>query len=139
MHLILKSSKAKGEWSFKRKENAQKIKAIIDKHSKKYGVAITSLANVGNHLHLHMKLASRATYKPFIRAVTAAIAMAITGVSRWKKIAGKFWDHRPFTRVVQSWREVLALKDYLMINQLEGLGNSRVEARFIVESRKSSS
>lgn len=139
MHLILKSSKAKGDWSFKRKENAQKIKTILDKFAKKYGVGINSVANVGNHLHIHMKLASRGTYKPFIRAVTSAIAIAITGVSRWKKIDIKFWDHRPFTRVVQSWRAVLTMNDYMMINQLEGLGSTRIEARFIVASRRNTS
>ena len=139
MHFILKSSKAKGDWSFKRKENSQKITAILDKFSKKYGVGINSVANVGNHLHVHMKLASRATYKPFIRAITSAIAMAITGASRWKRVSVKFWDYRPFTRVVQSWRAILTMNDYMMINQLEGLGNTRVEARFIVASRRNSS
>jgi hypothetical protein len=100
MHLILKSSKAKGEWSFKRRENAFKIKCIFEKFAKKYHVRILSIANVGNHLHLHIQLFYRRGYVPFIRAVTSAIAMAITKRSRWNKIKVKFWDYRPFTRVI---------------------------------------
>lgn len=135
MHLVLRSSKAKGNWSFKRKENERKISRIIAKFSKKYYVQMISIANVGNHLHLHIRLIKRSTYKPFIRAVTAAIAMAITGVSRWNKIKIKFWDYRPFTRVIVGFRALLTLRDYIAINQLEGLGNSKVEARFLLASR----
>src|SRR3954470_8509659 len=68
MHLVLRSSKAKGDWSFKKKNNEIKIKTIISRFSKKYGVRILSLANVGNHLHVHIQLTTRQGYNPFIRA-----------------------------------------------------------------------
>jgi len=140
MHLVLRSTRAKGNWSFKRPQNERKIRAIVEKFSARYGVKIISLGNVGNHLHFHIKLARRQGYKPFIRAVTAAIAMAVTGASRWKPLKKtsnwKFWDYRPFTRVVQSYRAFLTLKDYIEINQLEGLGCERVEARFLIASRE---
>lgn len=137
MHLVLRSSKAKGDWSFRKKANAEKVEFILKKFSKKYAVRILSIANVGNHIHLHIQLIKRLTYKPFIRAVTAAIAMAITGVSRWSKSKTqiKFWDYRPFTRVVRGWRAVLGLRDYIVINQLEGIGTHRIAARFILASR----
>jgi REP element-mobilizing transposase RayT len=140
MHLVLKSSKATGDWSFKKKSNSQKISAIIKKFSQKYHVQILSIANVGNHLHLHIHLIKRAAYRPFIRAVTAAISMAITGVSRWRKSKTKikFWDYRPFTRVIRGFRALLTIKDYVAINQLEGLGVKRVEARFILASHRNS-
>jgi REP element-mobilizing transposase RayT len=130
MHLVIRSSKARGDWSFRK--HAGKIEKIVQKFSKKYGVGIISMANVGNHLHFQIKLANRYTYKPFIRAITGAIAMAVTGASRWKKVTGKFWDHRPFTRVVQSFRGFLKLRDYIRINQIEGYGHGRVEARWIL-------
>jgi putative transposase len=139
MHLVLRSSKATGEWSFKRKNNELKIKAILTKFSHRYWVKILSVANVGNHLHLHIQLTKRFGYKPFIRAITSAIAMAITGVSRWKKIKAKFWDYRPFTRVIRGFHALITIKDYLAINQLEGIGVGRIEARFIIEARKNSS
>lgn len=130
MHLVLRSSKAKGAWSFLR--HHKKIRIIIDKFALKYGVKILSLADVGNHLHIHMQLSNRFTYRAFIRAITAAIAMAVTGASRWKKVEGKFWDARPFTRVIVGLRNILSLKDYIRINQIEGQGYDRVHARLVV-------
>jgi REP element-mobilizing transposase RayT len=134
MHLVLRSSKAKGKWSFIQFENEYKIHEIVGRFAAKYGVKILSLANVGNHLHFQIKLSSRHTYKPFIRAITSAIAMAITGASRWKRGKGKFWDYRPFTRVIETFKEYLNLKDYLVLNRLEGLGFDRQHARFIIET-----
>src|SRR3954466_9627758 len=59
MHLMLKSSKAAGKWSFAGQTNREKVKRIVGKFSNKYGVQIISMANVGNHLHFHFKLGNR--------------------------------------------------------------------------------
>lgn len=141
MHLVLRSSKAKGEWSFRRPKHRKKIKELLKKFADRYGVRILSFANVGNHLHLQLQLIRRETYRPFIRALTGAIAMAITGVNRWTQKSGKnlkFWDYRPFTRVVIGWRAVLGLKDYIRINQLEGEGVNRAHAVMIIRRSFSS-
>jgi REP element-mobilizing transposase RayT len=130
MHLILKSLLATGEWSFWKPQNKNEIKRIISKFSNKYGIKIISMANVGNHLHFQIKLSNRYTFKPFIRAITSAIAMAITGASRWNKLDIVFWDRRPFTRVVQGFKAYLNLKDYIEINRLEGFGFQKPQARF---------
>ena len=136
MHLVLRSSKAVGDWSFWKPKNKEKISQIIQKFSQKYGVKICSVANVGNHLHLQIKLSNRHGYKPFIRAMSAAIDMAVTGASRWnplkKEPKDRFWDHRPFTRVVIGLRVYLNLKNYIDINQLEGFGFARPQARFFI-------
>ena len=158
MHLVMRSSQAKGAWSFRNSKNARRISQIIETFSFKYGVRVISMANAGNHLHLQIRLSSRHAYKPFIRAVTGAIAMAVTGRNRWtaggsrsrareasanraaSKTPKKFWDYRPFTRIVQGFRAYLTLKDYVRINELEGYGHSRTEARFMIaiERKKAS-
>ncbi|MDX9731402.1 MAG: transposase [Bdellovibrionales bacterium] len=140
MHLVLRSSKAKGAWSFRHARNARRIQEIIHHFAGKNGVFILSMANVGNHLHIHMKLMNRFTYAPFIRAITSAIAMAVTGRSRWRKPTAQtknekkesFWDYRPFTRVIESFRALLTMRDYVRINQLEGCGVTRAEARSMI-------
>lgn len=131
MHLVLRSTRAVGKHSFAR--HRQKVCAIVEKFALKYGIKVISLANVGNHLHFQIKLGNRHAYRPFIRAVTAAIAMAVTGVSRWKKSEGPFWDQRPFTRVVIGRRAFLTLKNYIEINRLEGQGYDRELARMILD------
>ena len=145
MHLVLRSSKARGEWSFLRPKNKELINGKLFQFSNKFGVKVLSLANVGNHLHFHLRLTNRHTYRPFIRALTASIAMGVTGRSRWNKgrqnACGsghqrlKFWDLRPFTRVLQGFQSDMALGRYLEINKLEGLGVPRELARCIIEKR----
>jgi hypothetical protein len=164
MHLVLRSTKAVGEWSFKKKNNESRIETIITRFAIKYGIHIYSLANVGNHLHLHIRIGNRYTYRPFIRAITSAIATAVTGTNRWntmrqqflrKQTNGlggrgvqdhhsqqqphkkciRFWDYRPFTRIVEGFRAFLNLRDYIQVNRLEGFGHTRGEARMILLAR----
>ncbi len=147
MHLVLRSTKAKGQWSFLRLENGKKIRTIVEKFANKHGVKIISLANVGNHLHFHIKLSNRHSYRPFIRAITSAIAMAVTGRNRWtadaakrdksstnrsSSAAEKFWDRRPFTRIVQSYLGYLKLSDYIKLNRWEGFGVAKSQARLLL-------
>jgi REP element-mobilizing transposase RayT len=139
MHLILRSSQAHGDFSFKKPCHERKIKLIITKFSQKYGVKIYSLANVGNHLHFQIKLSNRHAYYAFIRAITSAIAMAVTGASRWNpikkstKFKGSFWDRRPITRVVIGKKAFLNLRDYILLNQLEGFGIDKNRGRFLIK------
>lgn len=136
MHLVLRSTKAVQERSFLKRATAHKIQQILKKFSEKYGVKLLSVANVGNHLHIHLKLSNRRTYAPFIRAITSAIAMAASGTSRWctkaQKGIKKFWDYRPFTKVVESHQYFLNLKDYVQINKFEGQGYSPRSAKAMV-------
>lgn len=141
MHLVMRSEMAKGQMSFCNYK--KEIKVIIDKFSKKYHIRIYSYANVGNHLHLHIKLSNRQQYKAFIRAISSAIMMKVTGMNRWakesvkEKLSGKrFWTLRPYSRVLKSFKERLSLKDYIEINKLEGFGYNKNQARFIFYREK---
>jgi len=176
MHLVLRSSLTKGAWNLRRHDN--KIKNITKKYSHKYGVRLISLANVGNHLHMQIQLTNRHTYAPFIKALTSALAMAVTGASYKSSIRNRarelgivavrhpkrmanrpaenkarriaissaaietplrFWDYRPFTRIVHGRQAFLTLRDYIQINRFEGRGYDRGEARFLIFVKNQSS
>jgi REP element-mobilizing transposase RayT len=121
-----------GPWSFSKYK--KEIREIIERFAAKNGVRLNSMANVGNHLHLHLQLTNRYTYRKFIRAISSAIMMRVTGISRWKKKprSDHFWDRRPFSRVIIGICAILRLKDYIEINKYEGAGYSRDQARFYV-------
>jgi len=136
MHLVLRSTKARGALSFTKPKNKKTIEAIVQKFSRKYSITIITMAIVGNHMHLQLKLKYKEHYNAFIRATTAAIAMAITKASRINPMKEKFWDRRPFSRVAIGIKAFHRLKNYIAINQLEGCGNTRAEARFIIDWRK---
>jgi REP element-mobilizing transposase RayT len=150
IHLVLRSSQAKGPRSFSKPQHKSKIAKTVYRHASRNGVRIISFANVGNHLHLHIQLTRqklvqikeqyylcdhRELYCRFIRSITGAIALMIittTGTIDAKK---SFWDRRPFTRYVATHRHYLNMKDYMTINQLEGRGFHRINARFEIAYR----
>lgn len=128
MHLTLRSSRARGPWSLRSPRNFQRINALLVRFTKRYHITVIRMANVGNHLHLHLQLESTAGYYKFIRAFTSAVAMAVTGASRWHKVEGRFWDLRPFTRLVTSLVARHRVNRYIAINELEGQGYGRFNA-----------
>jgi REP element-mobilizing transposase RayT len=132
-HVVLRSTKATKIWSFRR--HKIKVGQILQMFAKKHHIGLVSYANVGNHLHLDLQISSRQQYQKFIRAVSASIMMTVTGYSRWKKAPSgfQFWDARPFSRIVTSWREVLNLKAYIRKNQWEGYGTPTEFARYLAK------
>lgn len=132
MHVVLRSSKARCGWSLKK--HSVRINKILAKFARRHGVEIHDTATQHNHLHWHMTFSTRRGYVRFIRAVTAAVAMLVTGASRWhpSKRRDRFWDRRPFTRIVRTPAALLRLKDYIVLNKLEALGYGRIEARFLI-------
>lgn len=127
MHVILKSSKATGRYSFRHEGNGAKVRHLIESQATKYGARLLSFSNNFNHLHLHLRFTSRALYLRFIRSVTATLAIAITGANKNRSLraifgTGGFWDSRPFTRVIKGLRGVRIVNDYIRLNQLEAEG-----------------
>ena len=131
-HLVLRSTKAVKKWSFKNFD--QEIQTILNAFSKKHHIQLLSWANVGNHLHLHFRVPSRKLYRKFIRAISSAIMMKVTGFNRWNPSPEgfQFWDRRPFSRIVSTWAEFMNLKQYVQINRWEGCGIRRSVARDLV-------
>lgn len=124
MHLILKSSIAKGALSLRARDNKAKIDLLIRKNCTKYGVRLIRSSNNFNHIHLHVKFSSRELYKRFVRSITGHIALLVTGANKTKslaKIIGKksFSDARPFTRIAHGRRGFKVVDDYVRLNQLE--------------------
>lgn len=85
MHVVLKSSKATGQRSFRNPKHFKMIKDVLSTFARQNHIQLISFANVGNHIHLHIQLNHRDGYKRFIRAVTGVIAMKVMNWSRWTK------------------------------------------------------
>jgi len=118
MHLVLRSKKACGEYSFLRKKNAPVVFRILKTQSKKHHVRVYDFVNVGNHLHIKIKAYSRETFQAFLKSSTALIARAITGAKKGRPF-GKFWDGLAYTRRLKSSKEEFILKRYFTANFYE--------------------
>lgn len=133
IHLVFKANKSvlRLPKTLKRTNDLLKFKA------KKYGVKVYNEANVGNHIHLVVRITNRKLWNGFIRDFTSSLSheLRTLGVLAKKQ---KLWRHRPFTRIVQGWtRAYKSVLDYVSLNQLEALGLiDRTKAAAIRRLRK---
>lgn len=106
------------------------VNTSVTRICKKHGVRLYEYANVGNHLHLLIRLPSVRAWAAFIRELTGRIAQ-IAGELKGQEAAPNFWKHRPFTRIVRGWQKAYRLaKDYVWMNVLEGEGIRREHVRW---------
>jgi REP element-mobilizing transposase RayT len=133
MHVVLRSSLAKGNWSLRSVENIKMVEQTLRKLANKYGIKIYKFANVGNHLHLLIKLGNRFTFAPFMRAFAGISAMKVTGARKLAAIerlvspndedsTDKFWDFRPWSRIVEWGKAYAAARSYVIQNEMEASG-----------------
>lgn len=122
MHITLRSSLAKGQWSFLHARHRSYLREFIPKLARLFGVRLYSFSNNGNHIHLLARAYSRGALKRFLMALTGRIAQRITGARKGKPLGKKFFDYIPFSRIVSWGRDFRAVKSYVLQNELEALG-----------------
>lgn len=116
VHVVMKSSQARGLNSLSGPRHARMVRRVLRLQSKKTDVQILKTLNLGSYLHLTLKIPTRKAYADFIRAVSGLIARSILQKERGEaktlkskpKSAG-FWDSRPLTQILQnnlSWSSV---------------------------------
>lgn len=125
MHLVLRSSLAKGRRSFLHDKNWRKVNRIVREQAGSAGIKIKHFENVGNHLHIVVLIPSRKALFRFLRSISGIIARFIMGAERNNPKTVKFWDARPFSRIV-AWgeRSLRPLKEYMHKNREQALGFS---------------
>lgn len=127
MHVVMRSSQARGKWSMLHPKHAKHVRAVTDKLAKKHGIHLDRFANVGNHLHLLVRTHQRRPFQRFLRELAGALAMMITGAR--KGIEQKFWDARAFTRIVEWGRDLRNIELYFIKNLFEAAGLFGREAK----------
>ena len=126
LHLVLRSTRARREWSLLRAKNVKRTKNLVYREAARAGVKIYQYANAGNHLHLVVRAKRRADLARFLRTTTGLIARVITGAKKGQPknaaLGGRFWDRLAYSRIVEWGREFKRVCEYLVTNELEGLG-----------------
>jgi len=136
IHVVLKSSKAKQNWSFWKKNNKELIESIVRKQAQLHFVRLYRFENVGTHIHLVIRVKIRQYFRRFLRAVTGLIARSVMGAERDHAILGEeesFWDYRPFTRLIHWGRDFRNIRFYMDKNYYETQGYNAIQARFLVQ------
>jgi REP element-mobilizing transposase RayT len=128
LHLVLKSSRATGEWSLLKRRHKTRIHVLLIRLARENGVKVYRYENVGNHLHLLIKTKNRSGFQKFLRIFSGRIAQLITGARKGNP-QGKFWDSLAFTRIVQWGRDFKRMTHYFIKNELESLGHITLFAK----------
>jgi REP element-mobilizing transposase RayT len=103
------------------------IHALTEKLAKRWGVRLYRYANVGNHIHLLIKVPSRAVWRRFLRELAGGIAVIVTGAKKGAGLSPNetgrgFWDHLAFTRIVSFGRDFAGVSRYVIKNLFEAAG-----------------
>ena len=95
------------------------VNDLVVEIAKKHGITIYEWANVGNHIHMVVKLRSVTRWSAYIRELTGGIALKMKK-AKIARTDQKFWKQRPFTRIVRSWQKAFRdAKEYVHLNWLE--------------------
>ncbi len=123
LHLVFKSTKAKGQWSFLAPRNKGVIHLLLDAAQKKWNGKIHRFENVGNHLHIIAQFKKRSDFQSFLREFTQKVMFQVTGAKKGNP-QGKFFASIAYSRVIEWGKSYRAAKNYLWKNALESLGFS---------------
>jgi REP element-mobilizing transposase RayT len=122
MHLVLRSSQARGGWYLLHKTNVKSIRRVLKQQGQRFKVQVLSYKNAGNHLHLLIRGKTKLDIKNFLRTISALIARYVQRVHKGSAAQKSFWDQRPFTRIVEGYTGLRVAHSYIIQNELEALG-----------------
>jgi REP element-mobilizing transposase RayT len=121
LHVVLRSSRAQGKWSFLHPSHSKQVQQMIQETAQRHGIRIYRLANVGNHLHLLLSSKRKQDFQAFLRVIAGAIASWVTGAKKSNPV-GRFWDQLAYSRIVSWGREFRTIHAYLIKNLFEAAG-----------------
>jgi putative transposase len=133
IHLVLRNTKG----GMRLPRTIVPVKLTINRIAHKHGVRIYEYANVGNHLHMLIKIPQRERWSAFIRELTGQLAQLVQGITGRQKGMANFWKKRPFTRIVRGWRKAFqTARSYIELNLLEAEGMiSRMQVKTLKDLR----
>jgi hypothetical protein len=111
MHVVLQSSQARGAWSFRNHKNWNKVSGILVAQARRYQIQLREQVNGGDHIQLVLKIKNRELFNRFMRAISGMITMSVTGAAKTRALKDKFWDYRPWSRVVSLIRGYSVTQD----------------------------
>jgi REP element-mobilizing transposase RayT len=121
LHIVLRSSRARREWSMLRPSFAGRIAHTLRRLARRHDVRLYRYANVGNHIHILGQARSRKAFQAFLRGFAGVTARIVTGARRGVPV-GRFWDRLAYTRIVSWGREYRAVRAYVRQNEDEAFG-----------------
>jgi REP element-mobilizing transposase RayT len=121
LHIVLRSTRAKRDWSLLRPAFAAQIRRRIRTLARRYDLTLYGYANSGNHIHILGRARSRRGFQSFLKVFAGVTARLVTGARKGKPV-GRFWDRLAYSRIVSWGRDYRAVGAYVKQNADEALG-----------------
>ena len=121
MHVVLRASRARGDWSLRGQRGARIVRHTLRRFARRYDLTLYQFANAANHLHILLRCKCRLALQNFLRAFAGVTARLITGAQKGRAV-GRFWDFLSYSRVVAWGRDFRAVRAYVIHNELETIG-----------------
>ena len=121
VHVVLRSSRAKGAYSMLNRQHKGTVNSIVYDHALRCGIRLYNYSNNGNHLHILLRSRELGALQKFLRSIAGIIARKVNGATKGNA-KGRFWDALVFTRVSEWGRAFENLQNYVIQNILEAAG-----------------
>ena len=92
------------------------IAALVQSQAKRYGVRIYQFKNLGNHIHVALRVFRRKDFTRFVKSVSSIIAQRMTGARKGKAF-GKFFDQLVHSRIVEWGKDRRGVFAYIVNNE----------------------
>lgn len=122
IHLVLKSLSLGSKYSMRLPKNYSTIKQYVYDIAAKFKIKVERFENVGNHLHLVIRVPMQSAYTSYIRGICSAIARHVLEAKKGHSKDQKFWFARPYTRIVTWGQEFKRVLKYLNSNRIQAIG-----------------
>jgi len=135
MHITFRRSWHYGNVSLVRQR--KRIEEVIGGMARKHRVRLYELSVNSNHLHLLLGCVLRCSFQNFLRECSIRVVRVMTGAMKGSKLRKRFWESRPWSRIVEWGRAFSVAKDYVFRNRLEADGvipyNRRVKTTALLD------
>jgi putative transposase len=131
LHLVFKADKsALREKSLRGYRGFSLVNKIIKQYASRFYIKVDQISVQNDHIHLLIRCQSRFLFHHFFRVTAGQIAQTLMkegllttrGMTDTPRGRSKLWKHRPFSRIVKSWKAYRIVKNYILLNEKEVCG-----------------
>jgi hypothetical protein len=113
MQIVLKSRTTASSQQWGKNIKARMLKITKDMGNR-HRVQIKEFTWKKNQLYLNIRLSRKKRYTPFIRALSGAIAIQMSGANKFNALNESFWQGRPWTCILNIIKNSFKTKKMLL-------------------------
>ncbi len=143
VHLVLKANREAIAGGFRTVRRYRLAHQILARYSRRFFIKIEQVSFQFDHIHIIARISRRSNFQNFLRVFAGQVSQRFTaeglatsiqrsemksGEKRsvtdtpWGRRVGRFWKHRPFTRVIRGFRAFITARNYVQLNEQEAQG-----------------